>query len=549
MIQNPVLRGFCPDPSIIRVGEDYYIATSTFEWWPGVKLFHSRDLKHWEQIPSPLKRASQLNMTGNPASGGIWAPCLSYDGRFYYLVYTDVKTKKGRYYNTHNYMVYTDDIYGEWSEPLYLNSIGFDPSLFHDHDGRKYLVNMVNGFKGVLVQELVGLDGEEAEGGTISAGLGAPRWKLAGERRKVYDGSGIGCTEGPHMYHIGDWYYLITAEGGTGYDHCITLARAKSVWGPFETAPENPVLTSDKEDPSALQKCGHGDLVETPAGEWYLVHLCSRPLAGQKWCTLGRETGIQKVYWDEDGWLKLCAGGRFAKLLVPGPGEEDQTEDIAEAQSSDDEYRKIRDEFDEPQLPVYYVSPRASYEDFADLGVRPGWVRLRGQESMNSLHHVSLIAVRQQEAWARAQTCMEFVPDYPEQEAGLAYMYDALNFYMLVKTADESGKCVLTLLKSDRGVITDEVDLIPVLRDSRVELRAQVSEDGSKVSFFFRQQGSQWQLVKADLSTQIVTDEHCRGFTGAHFGMYIHDMTGLAYHADFDYFEIQYGKGDGQVDL
>lgn len=549
MIQNPVLRGFCPDPSIIRVGEDYYIATSTFEWWPGVKLFHSRDLKHWEQIPSPLKRASQLNMTGNPASGGIWAPCLSYDGRFYYLVYTDVKTKKGRYYNTHNYMVYTDDIYGEWSEPLYLNSIGFDPSLFHDHDGRKYLVNMVNGFKGVLVQELVGLDGEEAEGGTISAGLGAPRWKLAGERRKVYDGSGIGCTEGPHMYHIGDWYYLITAEGGTGYDHCITLARAKSVWGPFETAPENPVLTSDKEDPSALQKCGHGDLVETPAGEWYLVHLCSRPLAGQKWCTLGRETGIQKVYWDEDGWLKLCAGGRFAKLLVPGPGEEDQTEDIAEAQSSDDECRKIRDEFDEPQLPVYYVSPRASYEDFADLGVRPGWVRLRGQESMNSLHHVSLIAVRQQEAWARAQTCMEFVPDYPEQEAGLAYMYDALNFYMLVKTADESGKCVLTLLKSDGGVITDEVDPIPVLRDSRVELRAQVSEDGSKVSFFFRQQGSQWQLVKADLSTQIVTDEHCRGFTGAHFGMYIHDMTGLAYHADFDYFEIQYGKGDGQVDL
>lgn len=472
MIQNPVLRGFCPDPSIICVGEDYYIATSTFEWWPGVKLFHSRDLKHWEQIPS------------------------------YYLVYTDVKTKKGRYYNTHNYMICTDDIYGEWSEPLYLNSIGFDPSLFHDHDGRKYLVNMVNGFKGVLVQELVCSKEEREEGGSLTVCAGAPQWKLTGERRKVYSGSGIGCTEGPHMYHIGDWYYLITAEGGTGYGHCITLARSKSVWGPFETAPENPVLTSDKEDLTALQKCGHGDLVETPEGEWYLVHLCSRPLAGQKWCTLGRETGIQKVYWDENGWLKLSAGGRFARLLVPEPGE----------------------------------------ERFADLSARPGYLRLRGQESMNSLHHVSLIAVRQQEVCARAQTSMEFEPDYPEQAAGLAYMYDAMNFYIFVKTADENGRSVLTLLKSDAGVITDEMEPLQAMRDEKIELRAETSTDGANVSFSFRQQSGQWQMVKEGLSTQIVTDEHCRGFTGAHFGMYIHDMTGLAYYADFDYFEIQYKR-------
>lgn len=197
MIQNPILKGFCPDPSIIRVGEDYYIATSTFEWWPGVKLFHSRDLKNWEQIPSPLRRNSQLNMAGDPTSGGVWAPCLSYDGEYFYLVYTDVKTKKGRYYNTHNYMVYTDDIYGEWSEPLYLNSIGFDPSLFHDRDGRKYLVNMVNGFKGVLVQKLLRTEGEEET--EVPFARKKPGWKLFGERKKVYNGSGIGCTEGPHI--------------------------------------------------------------------------------------------------------------------------------------------------------------------------------------------------------------------------------------------------------------------------------------------------------------------------------------------------------------
>ena len=164
MIQNPILRGFSPDPSIIRVNEDYYVAVSTFEWWPGVKLFHSRDLKHWQQLPSPLRRPEQLNMIGNPTSGGVWAPDISFDGTNYYLVYTDVKTKKGRYYNTHNYMVYTRDIEGEWSEPVYLNSISFDPSLFHDHNGKKYLVNMINGFKGITVQEMEPETGKTAGG-------------------------------------------------------------------------------------------------------------------------------------------------------------------------------------------------------------------------------------------------------------------------------------------------------------------------------------------------------------------------------------------------
>jgi xylan 1,4-beta-xylosidase len=153
MITNPILRGFSPDPSIVRVEDDYYIATSTFQWWPGVHMFHSTDLKNWEQLPSPLNRPSQLNMLGNPDSGGIWAPCLSFSDGIFYLVYTDVKTKKGRYYNNHNYVVTATDIGGPWSEPVYLNSTGFDPSLFHDTDGKHYLINMRNGFKGILLQE------------------------------------------------------------------------------------------------------------------------------------------------------------------------------------------------------------------------------------------------------------------------------------------------------------------------------------------------------------------------------------------------------------
>ncbi|MGN0167107.1 MAG: glycoside hydrolase family 43 protein [Acetatifactor sp.] len=514
MIRNPILKGFCPDPSIIRVGEDYYIATSTFEWWPGVRLFHSRDLQHWEQIPSPLRRESQLNLVGDPASGGVWAPCLSYDGERFFLIYTDVKTKKGKYYNTHNYLIYTDDIYGDWSEPIYLNSIGFDPSLFHDTDGRKYLVNMVNGFKGVLVQEL------------------DSAFHLIGERKKVYAGSGIGCTEGPHIYHIGDWYYLIVAEGGTGYGHCVTMARAKTVWGPFETAPGNPILTSNRENMRALQKCGHADIVETPAGEWYMVHLCSRPLNGEKWCTLGRETAIQKMVWDKDGWLRLKAGGRFAESETESP------EGITEVFLEDEE-KGFFDDFEADTLHVRYSSPRSDYNTFADCRTRKGYLRLKGQESLNSLHHVSLLGVRQQKVSCCAETKLEYEPEYPEQLAGLTYMYDAMNFYVLGKTAAEDGQTVLTLIKSDTGVVTDEIEPIVIPEKGEIKLRAQIAEDGTHVLFYYCVEGEEWHQAGGCYTTEILTDEHCRGFTGAYFGMYIHDMTGLGTAADFDYFTVR----------
>ena len=524
MIQNPVLRGFCPDPSIIRAGEDYYIAVSTFEWFPGVKIFHSRDLKNWEQVGAALTRTSQIDMKGDPTSGGVWAPCLTYDGSRFYLLFTDVKTKKGRFYNTHNYLIWTDDIRGEWSEPVYLNSIGFDPSLFHDTDGRKYLINMVNGFKGILVQEL------------------DPRtWQLIGERKKVYSGSGIGCTEGPHMYHIGDWYYLLTAEGGTGYSHCVSMARAKSVWGPFETDPENPFLTSDTEDPEELQKCGHGDLVQTQAGEWYIAHLCAR--AQQKQSLLGRETALQKIVLTDDGWFRLKSGGRFGQRQTEEP--EGVCSEAGNAGASILEGAAlIRDDFDTGKAWNHwqngYVSPRIPLGEYADLTARKGYLRLTGQESMNSLHRVTLAARRQQELHVQAMTKMDFHPTCEQQLAGLAYMYDAMNFYIAGKTTDEEGSPVLVLLKSDAGVITDEIEPVRPETDGEIIFRARTSEDGMKVEFAYSgDNGVNWHVMKEECTTEILTDEHCRGFTGAHFGMYVHDMAGLSAYADFDFFAIE----------
>ncbi len=515
MIQNPILKGFCPDPSIIRVGEDYYIATSTFEWWPGVRLFHSKDLQHFEQIPSPLTRSEQLNLQGDPCAGGVWAPCLTYDGSRFFLFFTDVKTKKGRFYNTHNYLVYTDDIYGEWSDPVYMNSIGFDPSLFHDTDGRKYVINMINGFKGILVQE-----------------MDPDTFQLIGERKLVYSGTELGYLEGPHMYHIGDWYYLVVAEGGTGYTHAVTMARSKSIWGPFETAPGNPIITGNQEDLSMLQKCGHGDLVDTPEGEWYMVHLCARPVPGTKWCSLGRETAIQKMVWDTDGWLRMACGGNFGQMTTEGP------KGAAICEYPDDSLGFV-DHFDNTELSLRYAAPRADYREFTNLTARPGYLRMLGQESMNSWHKVSHLAVRQQSFECVVETSMDFHPSYTEQMAGLSYAYDTLCFYLLAKTVDEQGQPTLILLKSDAGNITDEITPIPLPEQGELQLRVEITEQGRIARFYYKSAQSDWQQAGGDFTAELVTDEYARGFTGAHFGLYVHDMTGLGLCGDFDYFSVE----------
>ena len=316
MIRNPILPGFNPDPSICRVGEDYYIATSTFEWYPGVQIHHSRDLANWRLVKRPLDRASQLDMRGNPDSGGIWAPCLSHADGLFWLVYTDVKRLDGNFKDAHNYIVTAPAIEGPWSDPVYVNSSGFDPSLFHDDDGRKWFLNMlwnhvsdgVGGqpkhpsFAGILLQE-----------------YDAAAGRLVGPAKNIFAGSALGLVEGPHLFKRNGWYYLTTAEGGTGYDHAVTMARARAIDGPYELHPDIHLITSKDAPDAPLQRAGHGQIVETPDGEVYHTHLCSRPLPGSRRSPLGRETAIQKCVWGEDGWLRLDHGGQVPAVEVPAP--------------------------------------------------------------------------------------------------------------------------------------------------------------------------------------------------------------------------------------
>ena len=508
MIQNPVLRGFSPDPSIIRAGDDYYIAVSTFEWWPGVGLYHSRDLKNWEQLPSPLRRASQLNMRGNPNNGGIWAPCLSYHEGTFFLIYTDVKSQKRPCYNTHNYLVWTDDIAGEWSEPVYLNSTGFDPSLFHDGD-RKYLVNMRNGFKGILMQEYD--HGKRA---------------LVGAVRTIFTGTDMGFTEGPHLYRHGGQYYLITAEGGTGYGHAVTVARAKDIWGPYELDPQNPMLTS-RDDPSLpLQKAGHASMVKMQDGEWLMAHLCARPVEGR--CLTGRETALEPLEW-VDGWPRIKGGGHAPLTSFESPLEGV----VFDAREEPD-----RDDFS-GGVGAYYSSLRIPPGE--DISASGGRLRLIGRETLFSNFRVTLLARRQKESGCTAEAGMIFTPEMIEHAAGLAYLYNNENFYLLIKTlADDDETPILRLVRSVKGSNWETLAEIRLDPHERLILRAE--NEGLTVRFYYAGDGGDAREIGDGFDSSFLSDEAAPGFTGAHFALYCHDAGNGGHAAEFTCFEVKCRK-------
>jgi xylan 1,4-beta-xylosidase len=533
MIRNPILKGFNPDPSIVRVGDDFYIATSTFEWFPGVQIHHSRDLKHWRLLTRPLNRASQLNMLGNPDSCGIWAPCLSHDGARFYLIYTDVKrygqTAMGGSTGTsfrdfHNYLVMADRIDGDWSDPVYLNSSGFDPSLFHDEDERKYLVNMLwdhrpehNRFAGIVAQE-----------------YSSREQKLIGERKLIFKGTPLGLTEAPHLYKRNGWYYLLTAEGGTAFNHAVTMARSRNLFGPYELHPQVYILSARTRPDAPLQRAGHADLVKTKAGETYMVYLCGRPLKNRGRCVLGRETAIQKMIWREDGWLYTLDGQGIPEPETPAP-------DLAEHAFP---LTPELEEFDAPTLPLPFQWLRSPWpEELFSLTARPGHLRLYGRESIGSLFRQALVARRQQAHCYSAETVMEFEPGHFQQMAGLVCYYGGSKFHYLHVSHDEtSGKHVRVLSALPDAPVTDVMTApIPIDAAKTVGLRVEVDEE--RLCFAFRQGDGPWQPLPQIFDASILSDEAQRpgtpNFTGAFVGMACQDLAGTGRHADFDYFSYQ----------
>jgi xylan 1,4-beta-xylosidase len=529
-ITNPILCGFNPDPSILRVGDDYYIATSTFEWYPGVQIHHSKDLVHWRLLTRPLRRASQLDMRGDPDSCGVWAPCLTYADGLFHLIYTDVKrygrTSVGGIANAslrdfHNYLVTAERIDGDWSDPIYLNSGGFDPSLFHDEDGRKYLLNMLwdhrpgqNRFAGIVLQEY------------------SPReQKLIGERRLIFKGTSIGFTEGPHLYKRDGYYHLLVAEGGTSWGHAVTMARSRTIDGPYELHPDTYVLTARDRPDGPLQRAGHGSLVETQGGETYMAYLCGRPLPNRGRCVLGRETAIQKMVWSTDGWLRTADGHGVPQLTVPGP----------DLPSHPFPAPRAREEFDSAQLPIDFQWLRSPYpERLWSLTDRTGFLRLFGRETLGSQFEQALVARRQQDFCFTASTRMEFQPEYFQQAAGLILYYNATKFHYLFLTQDDTIGRHLRVMSCVTDVGDSFSAPIPLPPGTgNVELRMDV--DFERLIFSYRLPGDGWRTLPQVFDASIVSDEAgpptLPNFTGAFVGVCCQDGAGTLRPADFDYFE------------
>ena len=540
MLQNPILPGFHPDPCVCRRGDDYYLAVSSCEWFPGLPVYHSRDLKHWELYTHILQDENRADLRRLPSAKGIWAPCLTWceEEGLFYVIYGIMNNQNARYFDVDNYLITAPDIRGPWSEPVYLHSAGFDASLLHDDDGRKYIVSM---------------DWETREGyekpGAISICEYDPVRKSILEipRRIWHGGTDRGCIEAPHLTKRNGWYYLMCAEGGTGYNHCVTMARSRSPRGPFEGDPENPILTSapgasdERHDPdhlkpryynpdSLLQKSGHGSYIDLPNGETYLFHLTARPFTPELRCTLGRETAIQKMRWTEDGWLRLAAGGRLAQLLCPEPDLPDCP--VATA--------PVQDDFDSDTLGLPYYAPRIDPRSFSDLKSRPGWLRLRGGEALTSLNRVSQLARKLTSVQCVVTTRMDFRPAVFQHSAGLTLYYDNMNFVILRKYwSDSLDKPALGVLQIENGERRSFPGARTPAPDGPVWLRLRISGRNSR--FCWSPDGRAWMAIGPDFDTSCFSDEYCKygEFTGAFVGLACMDRVQHSRCADFDFFRYE----------
>jgi xylan 1,4-beta-xylosidase len=533
MISNPVLAGFHPDPSILRVGETYYLATSTFEWYPGVEIYQSKDLAEWKHVTSPLSEKRLLDMTGCASSCGIWAPCLSYDDGIFYLIYTNTQSwNAGPWKDAPNFLTTAKSIEGPWSDPVFLNCSGFDPSMFHD-DGKHYIVNMEWDYREIDKDQFTGILLQE---------YSLAEKRLVGETLKIFTGTAFQRVEGPHLYKKNGYYYLLTAEGGTSYEHAATVARSKNLEGPYEVHPSNPLVTSYNWPDYPVQRAGHASWCDTPDGSrWYLAYLCGRPFPGTQNCTLGRETGIAEIEWREDwpyikyadgtlgnnelygtsvpNWPPLAFDGPVNGKALAAPKPQHYTFD---GNSIDPAFKTLRMQRD----PEIY-----------SLTARPGYLRLRGGQSPTSRYQQTLLARRQQDFSFDAETYVEFEPKSFQELAGLSWRYDEdIQYFLAVSYDEKKGKVIavhtMDIMAPGKYSRTDNT---PIGNAKGIWLGLSVR--GRNGFFRYSLDGKIWNTLRPILDAAKLSDEYFHeGFTGAFVGMFCVDTARYAAIADFSYF-------------
>lgn len=546
-IKNPIIPGMAPDPSIIRVENTYYLATSTFHWMPGIQLYKSTDLVNWTLIDNVLKK-DKINLQGTNTPGGIWAPHLSYDTKTkkYWLAYSHMVNMAGREFSSNSYMMWSEDISGPWSEPIYLTSIGFDPSLFHDEDGKHY----------AAILEWESREGYQAPGHIVIAEISLENGEVLGQWKRVTQGfTTRGCAEAPQIYKHAGYYYLLLASGGTGYAHGVEIGRSKSIMGPYEPHPTGePIITSSPRhlfslgDPDAghfemynpnslIQKAGHGSLVDTPTGEWYITHLMSRPLPGTLLNPLGRETSIQKMRWNNDNWLEMEDGSNLAKIEVEGISG---IEDLKLLNHDVQEY------FEASKYSNQFMTPyQAQTIEWVNTTERPGFLRIYGGDSFFSQVNPSIMATRATSFLYEIDTKVIFNPNHYSETAGVGLYYDSNNWVYLHITYSEITKGpVLSVLQAKLGERKEIFQPIIEVPSGTVELKIIYNMGFAEIYFRLVDQ-EEWQLVMEKIDVTYLSDEGVNGESGE-----IGGFTGLfnfigtvdAYQhdsfADFQFYKV-----------
>ena len=511
--RNPVLPGFYPDPSIYRVGEDYYLVTSTFEYFPGLPIFHSRDLVNWRQIGHVLDRPSQLNLDGIKPSRGLWAPTIRYHEGMFYVINTFVDNEK----ECHNFIVTASNPAGPWSEPYWLEGAeGIDPSLLFDDDGRAWYTGNRTPPEGEEFFKHREIWLQELDLSTM---------QLTGESYSLWSGAlrGATTTEAPHLYKIDGMYYLMVAEAGTSYNHAVTIARSETITGPYEGNRRNPILTHRHLGHDfPIGNVGHADIVETQTGEWWMVMLASRPYGGY-YRNLGRETFMAPMRW-EQGWPIVSPGLGRVGFVHTAPDLPEQRWPTAPA----------CDNFEADRLGFQWNFLRTPRGNFWSLTERPGYLRLYLRPQMISKwQNPSFICRRQQHLSFAARAAMEFTPQSANEEAGLVLLQNSDFQYRFVYTLTNGG-AVVRLVKRAAG----EEEVLAEKPVSAGRLYMKVEAIGQEYSFYYATAAEAWAPLLENADGRILSTDVAGGFVGAYIGMYASSNGQPSENvADFDWFE------------
>jgi xylan 1,4-beta-xylosidase len=514
--QNPILAGFYPDPSIMRDGDDYYLVNSSFSYYPGVPIFHSKDLVNWTQIGHVLDRPSQLALDSAGISRGIFAPSISaHEGTFYMI--TTIADRG-------NFFVAATDPAGPWSEPIWLPELngldGYDPSFFFDDDGRAYIVNngppngapLYNGHRAIWVQE-----------------FDVATKRMKGPRSIIVNG-GVSLAakpvwiEAPHIIKHDGKYFLICAEGGTADQHSEVVFRSDAPMGPYTPGPVNPILTQrhlDNSRPFPVTSTGHADFVETQRGDWWAVFLGTRPYGDNLYNT-GRETFLLPVRW-ENGWPVILTGNRIVPYVARRPHLPWQPAPAVPRTGN----FTVRDEFNGQTLAPYWNFVRTPRDSFYDLNSAPGSLTLRARSArLGTRTQLSFVGRRQQHVYASASTVVRYAPAHESDAAGLvAFQTD--DFYYFLGVALAEGRPVIQLAKR-AGALTNNAEIVvasqPLATRPGAPVYLKIVARGGRYDFYYSTSANSWTPLQLGADGTILSTKLAGGFSsnfvGAMFGMY-----------------------------